>query len=161
MTGSNDDKNLLSSMKETVGAASRRLLLNKDTNQGIVDTEKEINKDYFDQCQQCVEREPHKDWKDPWFLVVISKKERLMENVIRRYFFGRKTLPTPEYDQTVWRYHPSSGNLEFVWCVPDKNTTLWLGHDPNAVDTSHNHLVSDVLDFLNNRLYDKFVKKFS
>lgn len=148
------------SLKETVGAASRRLLLNQDTKQGVVDTQREADKKYFQECQKCVTRKPHSEWKDPWYMVVIHKKERLLENVVRRYFFGRKSLPFPEYDQTVWKYHPVSGDLEFVWCIPDKNTALWMKSHPQDIPEEQKHLAKFVFDFMEDKLYSFFQEKF-
>lgn len=144
---------------ETVGAASTRLLSNADRKQGVVDTQREIDKTYFEECQKCVQRKPHSDWKDPWYIVVIQKKERLLENVCRRYFFGRQTLPTPDYDQTVWKYYPHSGDMKFLWVVPDKNTTLWMASNPNEVPTEQKEILNFCLEFINNTLYDRFSNK--
>lgn len=147
-------------VKETVGAASRRLLLNKDHGQGIVDTQREADKKYFAECLKCAETFPHSQWKDPWYLVVLHKKERLMENVIRRYFFGRQSLPKPDYDQTVWRFYPSSGNLQFLWAIPDKNTTLWIKNNPQEIPEEQNHLKQLVFDFMEDKLYGFYREKF-
>lgn len=145
-------------IKETVGQASHRLLCNKDTKQGIVDTQREVDKGYFEECQKCIERKPHSEWKDPWYLIVINKKERLMENVVRRYFFGRQSLPTPEYDQTVWKFYPQSGNLRYVWTIPCKNTCLWMYNNQNEIPEEHKELGKFVVDFMENRLYDVSLK---
>lgn len=146
-------------VKETVGKVSQSLLAKADTKQGIVDTERAVNKDYFDHCKECVERKPHSEWKEPWFLITVNKKERLLENVIRRYFFGRKSLPSPEYDQTVWHYHPSSGNMEFLWCIPDKNTCYQIYNNRSEIPTEENHLAKFVIDFMDNRLYSSTIGK--
>lgn len=149
--------NVANEAKETVGAASKRLQENIDTKQGIVDTQREVDKTYFEECQKCVQRKPHCDWKEPWYLVVVQKKERLMANVVRRYFFGRQSLPTPDYDQTVWEYNPKTGDMKFMWVIPDKNTTLWMVSNPNEVPNEQRHLLNFCLDFINNKLYSRFL----
>ncbi|MDD4893607.1 MAG: hypothetical protein PHH73_06360 [Candidatus Rickettsiella isopodorum] len=156
----NDNKVESNLRQQTVGAISRQLLLNKDTKQGIVDTQREVDKTYFEECHKCVSRKPHCDWKQPWYLVVIYKKERLLENVVRRYFFGRQSLPTPEYDQTVWRYYPQSGDMQYVWTIPDKNTTLWMYSNPNDIPNEQQHLKNFVIDFIEDRLYSSNLNKF-
>lgn len=144
-----------------VGKAAHDLLLKKDLKQGIVDTQREVDKTYFEECQKCINSKPHCEWKEPWFLVVIYKKERLLENVIRRYFFGRQTLPTPDYDQTVWRFYPTSGNLEYCWTIPDKNTCMWIYSNLNNIPSEHEHLAKFVVDFIDSNLYSVFLKKFN
>ncbi len=32
---------------------------------------------------------------------------------------ARKSCPTPVYKQSVWKYKNSSGELEFIWSIPD------------------------------------------
>lgn len=150
---------LLLNQKETVGKISQDLLVKADPKQGIVDTERTINKDYFDQCKECVERKPHSEWTKPWFLIILNKKERLLTNVVRRYFFGRKSLPSPEYDQTVWHYFPSTGDMKFLWTLPDKETCHMIYNNRSEIPTSENKLAKFVIDFFDNRLYSSTIEK--
>jgi hypothetical protein len=145
---------------KTVGEIARDLILKKDTKQGIVDTQREVDKEYFQEIEKCVLAKPHCNWKDPYYIVILHKKERLLENVVRRYFFGRQTLPTPDYDQTVWRYYPSTGNLEFIWCIPDKNTTLWMWDNPESIVDDQKHLLKFVLEFIRGSLYSSMIQKY-
>jgi len=55
-----------------------------------------------------------------FYVCVITKKERLMDNVLRNYFLARSTCPTPQYDQTVYKYHRDSGAIQFLWVLPSK-----------------------------------------
>ena len=106
--------------KHTVGEEAVKRLLNPDTKQGIIDTQREADKEYFEEIKKCVES--HKAWDEPYYIVTIHKKERLLENVVRRYFLARQSLPTPQWDQTVWRYNPKNGDLRFLWVLPDENS---------------------------------------
>ena len=71
-----------------------------------------------DHFKQCMER-GEKRFDGPFFIVVLTKKERLLDNVVRRYFIDRLTCPLPEYDQTVFRVIPGSDAIEYIWSVPD------------------------------------------
>lgn len=144
--------------REKVGAVSTRLLEKADGKQGVVDTQREADKEYFQEIEKCVNN--HKEWKDPFYVCVLHKRERLLENVVRRYFLGRKSIPTPEYDQTLWRYYPHSGNLEFIWCIPDKNTTLWMYSNPQDVPEEQKHLHKFIVEFINDNLYSSVLKKY-
>jgi hypothetical protein len=33
--------------------------------------------------------------------------------------WARRSCPTPVYKQSVWKYHNSTGNLEYLWTIPD------------------------------------------
>lgn len=153
-------KKSISDKAQPIGKVSRELLLKGDQKQGVVDTQREVDKEYFTEINKCVHAKPHCDWIDPWYVVILHKRERLLENVVRRYFFGRQSLPTPEYDQTVWRYYPSSGNLEFIWCIPDKNTTLYMYDRPGEIVEEQKHLKKFVFDFINGTLYNSVIKKY-
>src|SRR5690349_11986514 len=59
---------------------------------------------------------------DDFYVVVITKKERLMQNVLRNYFFTRNSCPTPEWDQTVYKYYRKHDALNYMWTIPDKHT---------------------------------------
>ncbi len=144
--------------RKTVGTEAVARLSNPDTKQGIVDTEREINKDYFEQIEICIKRYP--DWRKPYYVIVHTKKEKLLQNVIRRSFFGRQSLPTPQWDQTVWRYYPSSSDLEFLWTLPDENTAMWMADHINEIHPEQHELLQFVLDCLDKKLYKFYEKKF-
>lgn len=145
--------------KKTVGAEAVERLQNADPHQGIIDTQREADKEYLTEIHKCVDN--HNDWTKPWFIVVHHKKEQLLENVIRRYFIGRQSLPTPQWDQTVWRYIPSAGDLEFCWALPDENTAKWMADNPNMVPNEQHHLYQFVMKMINQQLYDEFAQKFA
>lgn len=46
-----------------------------------------------------------------FYVVVLFKKERALQNIIRQYFFYRQSCPTPEFDQTVYCYRPKTDSL--------------------------------------------------
>ena len=137
--------------RKTVGEEAVKRLENVDTKQGIVDTQREADKEYMDEIKKCIEA--NKSWDDPFYIVVLQKKERLLENVVRRYFFARESLPSPDWDQTVWRYKPKTGDLRFVWVLPDKNTAMWMAGMPHTVPKEQTELLGFVLDFLDKKLY--------
>lgn len=143
--------------KKTIGEISAELLEKADGKQGVVDTQREADKEYISEIKKCIVA--HSDITTPFYIVVILKKEKTMANVMRRYFLARISLPTPEYDQQVWRYDPSTGDLEFLWCLPDKNTCMWLANESTIVHKENAQLVEFVLDFLDKKLYDKFFSR--
>ncbi|MFB5619511.1 MAG: hypothetical protein ACE5RC_00060 [Nitrosopumilus sp.] len=144
---------------ETVGAASQRLLSKADTKQGIIDTQKEMQKRFLEEISICTQRKEYEDWKDPWYVIVLSRRERTMINVIRNQFFGRKSLPRPEFDQNVFKYYPLTGNLEYIWTIPDRDTTYWLATNPETAPTEQKQLVNFCVEFINGTLYNRFFEK--
>lgn len=144
--------------RKTVGAEALSRLQNPDTTQTIIDTQREIDKEYFSEIEKCVEA--HRDWDTPYYIVVHCKKEKLLENVIRRYFIGRQTLPTPQWDQTVWRFDPKSGDMQFLWVLPDENTAMWLAANPKEIHGDMHELLRFTINFLDKKLYNHFYNKY-
>lgn len=142
--------------KSTVGAEALKRLQNADYKQGIVDTQREADKEYFAEIEKCVKA--HSQWTEPFYIVILQKKERLMENVVRRYFLARQSLPTPDWDQTVWRYTPATGDMRFLWVLPDRNTAMWMASNPNDVPQEQQPLLLFVMEFLDHKLYDRYLK---
>jgi hypothetical protein len=108
----------MSDLKEmTVGAAALELSKKTDI-YDPTEIEREANKCYEANLIECAERGAKKHDGD-FYVVVITKQERLLPNVIRRYFLDRKSCPTSEYDQSVFKYVKDKGQLQYLWTVPD------------------------------------------
>jgi hypothetical protein len=145
----------------TVGAEAYKRLLNPDTKQGIVDTQREMDKEYFEEIEKCLRNNKGLvDAKGTVFVVVICKKERLMENVVRRYFICRQTLPTPDYDQTVWLYRKGQ-DLQFIWVTPDHNTCEEIYFGKHQMPENERWLYNLVRAFMEGRLYKEAVENFN
>lgn len=80
-----------------------------------------------------------KEYAGDFYIVVITKRERLMDKVLRHYFLARSTCPTPQYDEAVYKYHKKEDRVEFLWVVPDKSTCE--DFMMNAVTTSEDEKV--------------------
>lgn len=106
--------------RETVGASSLKLSLKQPETRNPFEQMCENYTDYEKNVQECIATNLNK-YEGNFYVVVLTKKERTMTNVIRNYFLARQTCPTPEYDQVVYRYNRLSGGLEFIWVLPAKD----------------------------------------
>lgn len=88
-----------------------------------------------------------------FFLVVITKKERLMTNVLRNYFYPRITCPTPDYDQAVYIYHRDVDEIEFAWVIPSRDVCHHLMFNSLTIPDEQKALLNFVLDFADGNLY--------
>ena len=95
----------------TVGFEALRLQEKNETH-SPVDMQREIHKGTS--SRRSFEEEIHATIQraliDPniqgdFYIVVLFKKERILKNVVRQYFFYRQSFPTPEYDQSVYKFH--------------------------------------------------------
>ena len=141
--------------RKTAGAEAVKLLQEADGKQSVVETEKEANKGYLEQIWECVQSEPAKDWDKPFYVVVVTKKEKLLQNIIRRYFLARKTMPMPDYDQSVFLYYPKTEQLRYLWTLPDPEACHEFYHIGADVDPQELELQGFVIEFLDDKLYDR------
>ena len=111
---------LLDDVKPTVGEESLKRIIIGDK-QEVGETSGAMNKTYEEELMDCVMtyQKGRLENVKPFYVVVLAKKERLMKNVVRRYFFGRETEPTPEYYQSVYEVHPEDQRVDFQWQIPD------------------------------------------
>lgn len=111
-------------------------------------------KDYDKNMEECVARSK-KDFDGDFYVVVITKKERLMQNVIRNFFTGRKSCPTPEYDQSVYTYDRKLGHIKLLWVVPSKDTCFYMIQNALTLPSDQRVLLEFVMDFADNTLLRK------
>jgi hypothetical protein len=138
--------------RDTVGKLSSELLqqdISSDHSVGEQMREQlsEFESNFFD----CVTRGKN-SFTDDFYVVVITKRERLMPNVIRNYFFPRLSCPTPDYDQAVYLYNRKDDNVEFLWVIPSKQAAIEIKQDMLILDSSHHELLRFVLDFFDGTL---------
>lgn len=131
--------------EKSVGFHARELQ-KKDEKINPVDLQKSIHKgnegsDSFEsQIFECIER-GIKAFGQDFFVVVVFKKERLLQNVVRQYFIPRLSCPTPEYDQVVYKYHYKPHDLEFIWVVPDQETCMNIPLFDNFLPAEQQELI--------------------
>lgn len=140
--------------KETVGKISSDLLQKESATRDPIELEREMHKDYERNVWECVDRSK-KEFNGDFYVVVVTKKERLMPNVLRNYFMGRNSCPTPEYDQTVYKYSRNDDHIEFLWVVPSKDTCELMRDNALQIADDEKGLLYYVLSFYDGSLLKK------
>lgn len=143
--------------KTTVGAAALNLA-QKTAGEAYapVELQQEIHKgdSGITGLLECVERGKKENDSD-FFIVCITKKERLLQNVIRTYYLHRKTCPTPSWDEAVYRYNRKDDSVEFLWVIPDKQTCELMISLPDQIPLDHAQLQSYVVQMYNGDLFER------
>lgn len=112
--------------RDTVGKISWELLANASyLDHSPEEQMKEQLNEYEKNILEALER-GKKLFDGDFFIVVETKKEPKMQNVLRNYFIPRKSCPTPTYDNTVYHYHAAEEDLEFLWVLPSKKVYAML-----------------------------------
>jgi hypothetical protein len=96
-----------------------------------------------------------KKYYQNFYIVVITKKEKLMKNVLRNYFLHRATCPTPQYDEAVYKVDAINEIIDFLWVVPGKQTCFHLRENALTIPEDHKVLLQYVLNFFDGTLLRK------
>ena len=137
--------------RETVGKLSLELSQKEAPTRDPIELEREMHEDYDAHLWECVDAS--KKWmRGSFFVVVITKNEKLMPNVFRNYFFARSSCPSPDYDQTVYRYDRDQDCLNFIWVIPSQEASHYLKNNALKVANEEKQLLQFVLDFADGTL---------
>lgn len=145
--------------RDTVGKIALELMQKTPDSRDPIEIERELHKDYESNIYTCLS-EGKKTHNGDFFVVVITKKEPLMQNVLRNYFTHRKSCPTPDYDQTVYRYCAKEEYAEFLWVIPSRDTCTLFKDSALEVATEERDLLRFILDFDDGTLY-KLAKRLN
>jgi hypothetical protein len=138
--------------RDTVGKISSELLQKQPETTDPIALEREMQEDYLKNLVECVEKHSKIFIKD-FYVVVITKNEKLMPNVFRNYFAARESCPTPDYDQTVFKYNREAERLEYIWTIPSRDSCHHLKDNALEVHPSEKDLLKFVLQFADGSLY--------
>lgn len=149
--------------RDTVGKISNELIVKDPDSRDPIELEREMHKEYEQNIFDCIER-CKKEFMVPvgsWFyIVVITKREPLMPNVLRHYFFGRRSCPSPDYDQAVYAIDPHKDRIDFIWVIPSRDASYHLRDNALQVSQSERDLLNFVLQFADGTLF-KISKKLN
>jgi len=143
--------------RPTVGKISSDLSLKAPETRNPIDLERAMHGDYVKNVLNCVDSHRNQYLGD-FFVVVITKREPLMQNVLRNYFFARASCPTPDYDQAVYHFKRNDDLLNFLWVIPSKDACLHLREHASEVEPSEWQLLDFVLKFADGTLYKESKK---
>lgn len=107
---------------------------------------------FNENLELCAQR-GKKERKGDFFIVVLRKRETVVDTIVRSLFIHRKTCPTPNYDQIVYQYIAKDDRLKEIWVIPDRESCHILKQNALQVDKSERDLLKFVLDFDDGTLF--------
>lgn len=146
-------------IKDTVGKIATDLLVKADDNHSVVDQMEENLTDFEKNIIECAER-GLKVYNSDFFVVVLTKKERLLDNVLRNYYVHRKSCPTPDFDQIVYQYLYDQDALKIIWVIPNKEMCKEYLEVVTEIKPEERQLAQYVLDFADGTL-DRLCRKLN
>ncbi len=140
--------------KKKIGELSLELSQKALDSRDPIELQRELMREYCDEVIKCA-LHGRAYYTKPYYVVVITKKERLMQNVLRSYYFHRSTCPTPDYDQAVYQFDPKGESFQEIWVIPDKQACETLYQNALEVVPEERQLLNYVLDFASGALFQK------
>ena len=124
-----------------------------------------------------IQQEAHKEWEQnifdcvdrgkllfpgDFFVVIQLREEKGIKtgNVFRYQFHNNLACPTPNYDQTVYHYHRKEDHLEYIWCIPDRQTSFLFKENAMIIAEEEKQLLKHILDFDDGTL-EKLARKLN
>lgn len=155
----NQDSNDKSPKRRTVGQEALDIFQKGDKESSPVELQREMTRDYYQNLIDCALNNRRK-YPGKFFIVVLTKNERLLHNVFRNYFFARKTCPTPDYDQSLFRYDYRTEEIHYIWTIPSQDACIHLLDHADEVVPEEQQLLQFVKQFQSGQLY-RMAKKFN
>lgn len=132
--------------KKTIGQHVIEMYNKKADTPYVVEKMKQQSAKWNEVMQNCYDVGtkglPNRDF----YIVVLLKHEIIFGDKVWHLLpFVRPTCPSPEYDQTVFKYHHKVGTPEFLWCLPDKETYDWYVENASIIHPDRWGLLKFVL----------------
>ena len=140
--------------KKTVGEVSVELSQKTPENIPVLEQQEGMQEDYIKNLEEVARKAQKKYGSDKQFFIeVITKREPLMPNVLRNYFIERTTCPTPNYDQSVFRYNPRTEQIMYMWTIPCRDACIHLLENQTVIHKGEEELLKNVLYFNSGSLF--------
>ena len=68
-----------------------------------------------------------------FFIEVFTWKDKIMPNKINQFFVARKSCPTPNYDQAVFKYDAGIEQLSEIWVLGSRETCFYFMQNTKAL----------------------------
>lgn len=140
-----------------MGQLSSELLLKQPDTLSPIEHMQEQLTDYDKNLFECLEA-AKKQYMHDFYVIVITKKEPLMPNVLRNYFYARQSCPTPDYDQTVYSYDCHADSINFLWVIPSRDTCQLMIANKEKIVPEEYGLLEFVLKFADGTLFKECKK---
>lgn len=140
--------------RKTAGEASIEASLIDTGPVSIIDQQRSMQEHYIKNLQECAELFKKSHVNQNFFIVVITKVEKLLSNIVRSYFFARTSCPTPNYDEAIYRYDYKKECIQFLWIVPSRDVCFHLLENHLVIAPEERGLLMQVAAFATGELYN-------
>lgn len=139
--------------RPTIGSLALSLMSKVPETLNPIEQMQENLTDYDKNLFECLEIHK-KIYPEDFYIVVITKQERIAHNIMRNYFFARLSCPTPDYDQILYKYTLKNNHIDFLWVIPSRDACFHLLQHRAEVSPSEYGLLEFVLKFNDGTLFE-------
>lgn len=140
--------------KKTIGALSQEAASKPLETRDPIELARQNEADYINNLLECIKTHKNLFSEPCFYIVVITKQEPILKNVFRNLFAGTLACPTPDFDQSVFRYNKSDDKLELLWALPNENDCIKYKMNALSVIAEERQLLHDILDFYDGTLLE-------
>ncbi len=148
------NKSIETDVPQTVGAQYLAESFKEPDSRDPIELQREMQSKYVDNLILCTQNFRKAFDQQDFFVVVLTKRERVMEKLFRLYYTARHSCPTPDYDQSVYHYNHKSEHLSFLWTIPDRDSCFHLRDNALMVHPNEKQLLQFVMDFFDGTLLE-------
>ncbi len=140
--------------RETLGKIATDLIQKESHPVDVIEQTNEMLTDWDKNIEAAIQEGKTK-YNYDFYIHVETKQEKLLQNVLRNYFFTRTTCPTPNYDQTIFKYHYKEDIPEFLWVIPSRMACKIIKAGALHLPEDQKELLGFVMDFDDGTLLKK------
>jgi len=140
--------------KETVGKIAMDLQKKTGENRDVIAQRNAMLSDWDKHFNKAFER-GKKQFGGDFYVFVITKRERLLTNVVRHYWAVGEVCPTPMYDQSVYHCRRKEKEIDLLWTVPCKDAVDRMTARPDLEPLDRVDLLRCALAFSDGSLLRK------
>lgn len=130
----------------TVGEKAYELLTDKNPlSLTAEEIREEADKEFIKEMEDVIQKNQHR--KGKYYIQIVLKKERVSENIIRRYLIPRESEPLADYDTTLYSFDNRDQKLRYHWTVPDPTTCHYLLTNEHSLPEAEKPLLEMVKKF--------------
>jgi hypothetical protein len=137
--------------QKTAGQISLELLRSGLPDHTAYEQTPEMLKDFDNQMFTCIKR-GMEQYEGDFYIVIVTKKEPLMLNVLRNYWIPTGACPTPDFDQAVYKWHRKDEHLEYIWTIPARDICEYFYANPLLIEPDERILLQHICDYYDGTL---------
>lgn len=142
------------SRTKTLGEIATQLHTTAPIDTTVEELGSTMTADFVDRLKSEIER-GKKIYHGDFFIIMLTKKEKIIANAVAAYFSCSAGCPTPNYDQTVYHYSRADDELYLTWTIPSREWSFFLIENALLLDPVFKELLGYVLDFSDGKLFQK------